>query len=576
MRRLPEDLVNKIAAGEVVERPASVVKELVENALDAGARSVHVDVEKGGTSLVRVRDDGRGMSRADAALALERHATSKLADLEGLSRIATAGFRGEALPAIASVSDFVLRTRSEGADAGTEVAVRHGQPLHVRDAAHPRGTTVEARDLFASVPARRKFLRADATEGGHVSEAVTLLALSRPDVGFFLSAGGRRSIEAPAVDSLAARVYQLFGRRRLDDLEPVDGGEERARVRGFVSRPASGAPGRPTLRLFVNGRPVRDRGLARAVADAYRQVGAGERPYEALLMVEVPLSAVDVNVHPAKAEVRFAEARAVWSAAERAVLGALSKGARSRGARIEGAPQVAVPRVAEGGGPSGWDTPWVPGGGEPVPVPSEPLQEPLVVSEPQVLGQHRRTYVVASDGEELLLVDQHTAHERVRYELILEQLQRGTPAAQMLLVPIVCDVPPRLRPLLETQAPLLRAIGYDVEEFGGSSLRIAAVPALLPAGDHGAALLAVLADLAEREEGGFAVREPVQKLAATVACHSSVRAGQALAREPMVRLLADLLKTEHPGLCPHGRPTMVRVPQGEVTRWFGRTGWRRQ
>ena len=575
MRRLPEDLVNKIAAGEVVERPASVVKELVENALDAGARSIHVDVEKGGTSLVRVRDDGRGMSRADAALALERHATSKLADLEGLSRIATAGFRGEALPAIASVSDFVLRTRSEGADAGTEVAVRHGQPLHVRDAAHPRGTTVEARDLFASVPARRKFLRADATEGGHVTEAVTLLALSRPDVGFFLSAGGRRSIEAPAVDSLAARVYQLFGRRRLDDLEPVDGGLDRARVRGFVSRPAAGAPGRPTLRLFVNGRPLRDRGLARAVADAYRQVGAGERPYEALLMVEVPLDAVDVNVHPAKAEVRFAEARAVWSAAERAVLGALSKGARSRGARIEGAPQVAVPRVAEGG-PSGWDAPWVPGGGGPVAVPSEPLQEPLVVSGPFVLGQHRRTYVVASDGEELLLVDQHTAHERVRYELILEQLQRGTPAAQMLLVPIVCDVPPRLRPLLETQAPLLRAIGYDVEEFGGASLRIAAVPALLPAGDHGAALLAVLADLAEREEGGFSVREPVQKLAATVACHSSVRAGQALAREPMVRLLADLLKTEHPGLCPHGRPTMVRVPQDEVTRWFGRTGWRRQ
>ena len=577
VRRLPEDLVNKIAAGEVVERPASVVKELVENALDAGARSVHVEIEKGGTTLVRVRDDGRGMDRADAELALERHATSKLASLEGLDHIATAGFRGEALPAIASVTDLVLRTRTEGAAAGTEVAVRHGKLLHVRDAAHPRGTTVEARDLFGSVPARRKFLRADATEGFHVGETMTLLALSRPDVGFFLTSGGRRTLEAPPVDGLAARVYQVFGRRLLDGLEAVDGGRGSVRVRGFVSRPAAGAPGRPTLRFFVNGRPVRDRGLARAVSDAYRQVGAGERPFEALLLIELPFDAVDVNVHPAKAEVRFTEPRAVWAAAERAVLDALSAGARARGAHIESGP--AVPRVSEGG-PLAWEAPWAPPveGAAVVAGPArvEPLQEPLLATVPQVLGQHRLTYVVASDGDQLLLVDQHTAHERVRFELILDRLQKGDAAAQMLLVPIVCEVAPRLRPLLEAHAPLLRSLGYDVEEFGGASLRIAAVPALLPPGDHGAALMAVLADLADREEAGWAVREPVEKLAATVACHSAVRAGQALSREPMVRLVADLLKARHPGLCPHGRPTMVRVPQDEVTRWFGRTGWRRQ
>jgi DNA mismatch repair protein MutL len=579
VRRLPEDLVNKIAAGEVVERPASVAKELVENALDAGARLVQVDMEKGGKSLLRVRDDGAGMERADARLALERHATSKLSDLEGLSRIATCGFRGEALASIASVCDLVLRTRSEGEAAGTEVAVRHGRLLHVRDAGHPRGTTVEARDLFGSVPARRKFLRADATEAAHVSEAVTLQALARSDVGFFLSSGGRPTIEAPAVDALAARVYQLFGRAFLDELQPVEGGGAGARVRGFVSRPSAGAPGRPSLRLFVNGRPVRDRGLARAVAEAYRMVGAGERPYEALLMVELPLESVDVNVHPTKAEVRFAEPRAVWSAVEQAVLAALCAASRARGARVEvSGPAGAADRVAEAQ-PSAWDAPWAPAvagpGARPAPEPVA-AQPPLLAGAPLVLGQHRLTYVVASDGEELLLVDQHTAHERVRYERILDELGRGAAASQLLLVPMVCDVPPGLRPLLEAQAPLLRTIGYDVDEFGGGSVRITAVPTLLPAGDHGSNLMVVLRDLSEREEAGWAVSEPIEKLAATVACHSAVRAGQPLGREPMVRLLADLLAARQPGLCPHGRPTMVRVPQAEVARWFGRTGWRRQ
>jgi len=580
IQRLPEDLVNKIAAGEVVERPASVVKELVENALDAGARVVQVEIEQGGKSLVRVRDDGGGMGREDAERALERHATSKLSDLFGLSRIATCGFRGEALPAIASVSDLVLRTRADGAAAGTEVAVRHGRLLHVRDAGHPRGTTVEVRDLFASVPARRKFLRAPATEASHVGEAVTLLALARADVGFFLTSGGRQTLEAPPVDSLAARVYQIFGRALLDELQPVEGGSTGVRVRGFVSRPSAGAPGRPSLRLFVNRRPVRDRGLSRAVAEAYRLAGAGDRPYEALLMVEVPLDMVDVNVHPAKAEVRFADPRGAWNALQQAVLAAISSGTRTRGVRVEGlGGGFAPPSPGAPGFVSEAEAqPWPPGSAAPAGVLAPPqLAMPGVPTAALIaLGQHRLTYVVATDGEELVLVDQHTAHERVRYERILDQLAGGAPASQLLLVPMVCEVPPRLRPLLEAQGLLLRAIGYDVEGFGGGSVRITAVPALLPADDHGATLLAMLCDLMEREEGGWAVSEPLEKLAATVACHSAVRAGQPLAREPMGRLLADLLSSRQPGLCPHGRPTMVRVPQAEVARWFGRTGWRRQ
>jgi DNA mismatch repair protein MutL len=276
VQRLPPEVANQIAAGEVVERPASVVKELVENALDAGARTVKVEIAAGGKALVRVADDGAGMSREDALLALERHATSKLRVLDDLQSLATHGFRGEALPAIASVAHLVLRTRDEGSAAGTEVEVRDGALVHVRDAGHPRGTTIEVRDLFGGVPARRKFLRADGTESGHVVEAVTLLALARPEIGFHLASAGRALLQAPPVASLGDRVYQLFGEEVLRGLVAVEGGAGAVRVRGFVARPERGAAGRPSLRLFVNGRPVRDRALHRAVGEAYRRTGADD------------------------------------------------------------------------------------------------------------------------------------------------------------------------------------------------------------------------------------------------------------------------------------------------------------
>jgi DNA mismatch repair protein MutL len=302
--RLPDDLVNKIAAGEVIERPASVVKELVENALDAEARQIRVEVESGGKALIRVTDDGQGMSRADAELATERHATSKLREFADLHSLATSGFRGEALPSIASVSHFLLQTRDEGSAAGTEVEIAHGRLTHVRDAGHPRGTTVLTRDLFGEVPARRKFLRADATETGHVAETLSLLAIAHPDRGFWLKSGGRPLIEAPPVDALGPRLYQLYGGRLLQELVEVEGGEDWARVSGLVTRPDAQRAGRPNLRLLVNGRPVRDRALAKAVSEAYRRVGAGDRGFDAFLRLEVPSHFVDVNVHPAKTEVR--------------------------------------------------------------------------------------------------------------------------------------------------------------------------------------------------------------------------------------------------------------------------------
>jgi DNA mismatch repair protein MutL len=573
IERLPEDLVNKIAAGEVVERPASVVKELVENAIDAEARTVQVEIEAGGKVLIRVRDDGLGMSREDAELALERHATSKLRALADLQAVATHGFRGEALPSIASVSHLVLRTRDEGNSAGTEVEFRDGRKVHVRDAGHPRGTTVEARDLFGGVPARRKFLRAESTEAAHVAEAVTLLALARPEIGFFLKSGGRTVLEAPAVESLPSRVYQVFGKGFLEDLLAVDGGEEWVRVEGLVSRPDRPRPPRSSLRLYVNRRPVRDRALAKAVSEAYRAAGAGDRGAEAVLFVDVPPHLVDVNVHPAKTEVRFADPRTVFTAVERAVRGALSGGVRQAPradtTRVEAAVQAFLATGGGEGAARGSTSGTLPGllaeggpstGGAP----------------PAVLGQHRNTYIVATDGEDLILVDQHTAHERVRFERLLEDLGRGAVESQMLLAPQVVTLAPELRSFLEAGLEPLAAFGWDVEEFGGGSTRVRAVPALLGGRDAASALERFLRDLREREEGEWIVSGAQERSAATLACHSAVRAGQALSPESMAAIVRDLGATAHPTLCPHGRPTSVRIPREDVSRWFGRTGWKRQ
>jgi DNA mismatch repair protein MutL len=595
VERLPDDLVDKIAAGEVVERPASVVKELVENALDAGARSVHVEIENGGLALVRVRDDGCGMGAEDARMALERHATSKLHELSDLQSIATHGFRGEALPSIAAVSELVLRTRAESDSAGTEVAVSHGRRVHLRDAGHPRGTTVEVRDLFGAVPARRKFLKAPATEASHVAEAVTLLALARPETGFSLRSGGRTILEAPAVDALAARLFQVYGGKALGELVPVEGSTEWVSVRGFVSRPDRPRPARPDLRLFVNLRPVRDRALSKAVVEAYRSAGAGDRGFLAFVFVEVPGHLLDVNVHPAKIEVRFADARTVFAAVEKAVRSALASGVRE----IPGVSSRAEPGVRDVGEgaraaverffdsttraypPDGMgrgadlavkEGPGVYTGATSTPTGSEFAPE----AAPRVLGQHRLTYIVASDGDELILVDQHTAHERVRFERLLDRAERRCVESQGLLVPTVIELIPELQVVLDAHRDALAELGYDVEPFGGGATRLRGVPAMLGTANPGPSLERILRDLREREGTEWATATARDRVAATLACHSAVRAGQTLPPEAMAAIIRDLLHTAHPTLCPHGRPTIVRVPRDELSRWFERTGWRRR
>jgi DNA mismatch repair protein MutL len=575
IQRLGDDLVNKIAAGEVVERPASVIKELLENALDAGAVTVAIEIEGGGKTFVRVTDDGIGMDRADAEAALERHATSKLRELSDLQSVITHGFRGEALPSIASVSHLLLRTSEGSAPAGTEIEVRHGRVGAVKDAGHPRGTTVEVRDLFGAVPARRKFLRADGTESAHVAEAVTVLALARPDVGFTLRSAGRALIQAPPVDALGPRVFQLFG-DVLDDLVAVDGGEGWARVRGFVARPDRPGAARATVRLYVNGRPVRDRGIARALTDAYRQETGRELRGEAMLFLEAPTHMIDVNVHPAKTEVRFAEPRMVWRAVQGAVREALSSGARTiRRADLAEAGEAAATPAPDVHGVSSaadrgprWNVSPAVAAAEAAPL--------FVAMAPTVLGQHRNTYIVATDGEDLILVDQHTAHERVRYEALKSADEGHRVESQMLLMPVVFTLPPRLLPVLDGSHEELRAVGYDVEPFGGDAVRVSAVPAVLAGRDPAASLEHVLRDLLEREDAGGEMAEARHRVFATIACHSAARGGQPLAREAMAAIVAGLWQAAQPAVCPHGRPTRVRVPRDDVSRWFGRTGWRRQ
>jgi DNA mismatch repair protein MutL len=582
VERLPEDLVNKIAAGEVVERPASVVKELLENALDAGASTVTVEIEGGGKSLIRVRDDGVGMEREDARLALERHATSKLRTLGDLETVATHGFRGEALPSIASVAHLVLRTRDAASAAGTEAEVRHGRLVHVRDAGHPRGTTVEVRDLFGAVPARRKFLRAETTEAAHVSEAVTLLALARPDVGFRLLSAGRTLIEAPATDGLRARAFQLFGDTFLREVVAVEGGQDWVNVDGLACRPESASAARGVLRLFVNGRAVRDRAVARAVTEAYRAAGVRDNRGDVILFLGVPQHLVDVNVHPAKTEVRFADARMVWSGVGRAL-----RSAFARAPAAAGGPRAPVPAAgasvteeapAAPSETSGWRWSFV---AEP---PAEYGPRPVSAAAgllfgpapPTVLGQHRNTYIVATDGEDLVLVDQHTAHERVRFEALVGGLDRGRPGSQMLLAPIVMPLSPRLRPLLEAHQDTLAGLGFDVEPFGGDAVRMRAVPEALGARDPGRALDRLLAELLERDDAEWEVAAGRDRVAAVLACHSAARAGEPLGPDAQRAIVAGLWSAKEPAVCPHGRPTRVRVPRDDVARWFRRTGWRRE
>ena len=600
INRLPDDLANQIAAGEVVERPASVVKELVENALDAGARRIRVHVELGGKKQVLVEDDGEGMSPEDARLAIERHATSKIRRADDLAAIATLGFRGEALPSIASVSHFVLRTRARGQQTGTEVRVNGGTVASAVEIGAPQGTRVEVDDLFYNLPARRKFLKSDGAESAQVSRVVTQLALANPDIGFVLTSAGRTVIECPPASSLRDRLYQLYG-DRVDLLEvaKVAGG---IRLSGYIAALAEQGPTRGPQNVFVNRRIVKDRTIAHAIIHAYSVASIKERSPEVHLFVDMPPDAVDVNVHPTKAEIRFREQSLVHEVVRRGLMDALGQGGVPQlelrpETQAQGARDIPLPGVLAGGT---YPNRWLPdsvrlkagaapedasaaGSGPgrtsvlepdlaapPAPVGSTGQGSAVAAVRPMIpLGQFRDTFIIAVDDEGVAIIDQHVAHERVLFERVMERLTAGRLESQRLLVPLVIELPADEHESLVGRAQALERFGFEFESFGASTISVTAVPALIHAGDSAKALRAVARDL-EGLDAGAHLQEAIQRIAATTACHAAVKANDPLSQEKMAHILDELRATAYSTVCPHGRPVMLRLTRREIEKNFER------
>jgi DNA mismatch repair protein MutL len=585
---LPETLSNQIAAGEVIERPAAVVKELVENALDAGATRIEVELLEGGRRLVLVRDDGSGMARDDAELSLQRHATSKLRSKEDLFAIRSYGFRGEALPSIAAVSRFALVTCEPGALKGTRIEVEGGALLSVSDAGAPRGTTVEVRDLFWNVPARRKFLKRAQAEQAQCVEAVLRLALPRHDVHFTVREGGRVLAQAAAGPEnavLAARAEEALGREVRGNLMPIAGEARGIRVRGLAVSPAVEYGSARNVWLFVNGRAVRDRALTHAVLRAYGELMPHGRYPGAIVFLELPPAEVDVNVHPAKAEVRLADPRAAWEAIHAALSPLLSRGewlptgvAAVDPGRAYSMPEhtqrVAEALAAYGARPQFERTPWGRGSqqgetGRETQTQNELVARPAYFRGLRYLGQLHRTYLVCEGPRGLVLIDQHAAHERMNYQRL--RRRSGGPA-QPLLVPHLVQLSAAAAARVGEAAPVLAGLGIELEPFGGNSAVVKTLPRPLEKLDQTAlgALLTDLADELEAHGRGDSLERLQDSLLARAACHASVRAHDLLAAGEAQALLDALDETDYGARCAHGRPVVVEWGTAEIERRFGR------
>jgi DNA mismatch repair protein MutL len=597
VRQLTPETINRIAAGEVVERPASVVKELVENAIDAGAREIEIVTAGSGLSLIRVTDDGSGMDARDLSLAVERHATSKLRD-EDLFNITTLGFRGEALPSIGSIAHLEIRTRRSAADHGIAITVDRGRKCEVRPAALNPGTIIEVRDLFSATPARLKFMKSERAENLATSEVVKRLAMAHPEIGFSLTTGERTGLRlpasAPGPDGLLARLGRIMGREFMADALALDGTREAVRLHGFVGLPTLNRPDAGLQFLFVNGRPVRDRLLLGALRGAYGDmVPKGRHPLVALF-VELDARYVDVNVHPAKTEVRFRDAGAVRSLLVGGIREVLER-AGHRASAEGGARMLDVlARRNEMSTPSSWSPPpsqrpnYSGGFGEAMQAPLTGLaiepgveiaheaEPPITAYEPESedhpLGAARAqlhgTYIVAETTEGIVIVDQHAAHERLVLERIKASLANGGVKRQGLLIPEIVDLDGDEVAALAEAADQLAELGLVLEPFGAAIL-VRETPALLGQCNV-AALVKDLAReiLAEGTTGLLAAR--LDAILGTIACHGSVRAGRRLTGPEMNALLREMEATPRAGQCNHGRPTYVQLSRADIERLFGR------
>ena len=583
---LPDEVANQIAAGEVVERPASVVRELVENALDAGAGSVQVEVERGGKRLIRVTDDGQGMSREDALLALDRHATSKISSAEELRSVRSFGFRGEALPSIAAVSRLRLETHDGEGDVGTALRSTGGRILDVTDFPRRRGTTVEVKGLFFNAPARSAFLKSVSAETRAVSEALTTLALANPAVAFQLRSDGRTLLDLPASSDLGERLARIWGDDVAGTLLEADHGDGGGyRIRGMVQRPDAAEPGIRRGALFVNGRPFRDARLQKAVDRGYRTtVPYGARPWYVLYLA-VPEGGVDVNVHPAKAEVRFREEALVEALVEDAVRTALSReessatldstGARPRMRVEEGRPQWSG---APDPGPGREES--AEGAGQMALFLAGDRQEDDAGREVEFrdlrpqrtrLWQLHNTFVLAETRDGLLIIDQHSAHERVLFHRLMEAYGEGGASAQRLLFPLTVRLTAEEVAQVEEVKGLLHRAGFEVELFGTEAVIVHGVPNPHPYFDAERCFREMVAELTQGTSDLMrSARNQHERIAMTFACKGAIKAGQRLSEGEMQELFDALFATDLPHHDVHGRPTIVRLSYGELERKFGR------
>jgi len=600
IRILPENLCNKIAAGEVVERPSSVVKELLENSIDAGSTEISVEIEKGGKKLIRISDNGEGMGRDDAFLCLERHATSKIRTDDDLFHVNTLGFRGEALPSIASVSRFLLTTCAKSAMEGWELYAEGGTVLRSGPAGLAEGTVIDVRDLFFNTPARRKFLRRDETEISHITDVVTKIAMAHPDVRFCLFHNGRSLLEVNAHASLEERVGKLLGRSLLPDLLPVtEEGPTGIALHGLLSQPSLNRSTTSNIYTFINGRFVRDRVVQHAIMEAYRSLLERGRYPVVVLFIDIDPELVDVNVHPTKQEVRFRDQKGVHDFISMTLRNVLRP-----------SPWLASP-VPHGDAPSllglpnaaSHDTsPLLPSAekqrqriGEALVsysakanqdddrsshslnrvsgtavLPEVDNEERGFFSSLQIIGQYRNSYILCQDREDLLLIDQHAAHERIRFESLRSQYMQGCVQRQALLFPVTVELDFREAASFAENIDQLNSFGFEIEHFGGKTYVLKAVPHLLADKDTRLLLHDVAGELSMTENSRI-LQDSVDSILSVMACHSAVRANRHLSSEEMLSLLRELDTIDFSANCPHGRPVMYRIALAEIERMFKRT-----
>ena len=598
IKLLPETLASQVAAGEVVERPASVVKELVENSIDAGARAIEVGIQRGGMSRIRVVDDGCGMDRDDALLSLERHATSKIASAADLAAISTLGFRGEALPSIASVSRLRLSTREPGAVAGTEILVNGGRIETVRDGGEAPGTQIEVRSLFYNVPARRKFLRSETTEARNIEHQFFLQALAHPEIGFTLVREDNIASQLPITTSLRDRIRDLYGAKLLDDLLEISLRDRRGvQVQGWIGRAGVSRQTRAQQFVFVNGRAIDSGILSTALREGYHTaLMRGQFPVT-FLFVDLDPGEVDVNVHPAKREVRFRDPASVREAIVEAVQRTLESG-RVEWQRKFNAPAAPAPVLPPGpaaarpdGGTTSVSSQIVgrdtarPSNFAPLDQASradslnlprpidgnrpEPQIEPRRDQQFQIIGVLNRLYVLMENSDGLVLVDQHAAHERILFEELRRRMEEQGVPSQRMLLPQIFSLPPRDAEWVERNVATLQKMGIGVENFGANSFRVDTLPAFLEIADAAGFLRKVIDELITTSRSSSPLRLGEDMIAKTV-CRHAVKANDPLRYPEIEKLIRDLLACDLPYCCPHGRPTMIQISHAELEKKFGR------